>query len=153
MLFRELFQFDDIPQSPSHMEVQSELQLSMTLLVSALSGVPAPKTMCFSGINQGVPLSILVDSGSSHTLSSKVVATLSGISALSPSVCIRVANGAVLHYVAHLPKAHWSMQECQFQTDLKIMPLPVYDMILGLYWLESFCPMQVHWKQKWMSIP
>jgi hypothetical protein len=26
-------------------------------------------------------------------------------------------------------------------------------MIIGMDWLESFCPMQVHWKDKWLSIP
>ena len=26
-------------------------------------------------------------------------------------------------------------------------------MILGLDWLQSFSPMQIHWKQHWLSIP
>lgn len=40
-----------------------------------------------------------------------------------------------------------------FSTDLKLLPLSSYDMILGLDWLASFSPMQVHWAQKWISIP
>jgi hypothetical protein len=33
------------------------------------------------------------------------------------------------------------------------LPLQSYDMILGLDWLSSFSPMQIHWQQKWFAIP
>ena len=38
-------------------------------------------------------------------------------------------------------------------TDLKLLPLSSCDMIMGLDWLASFSPMQVHWAKKWISIP
>jgi hypothetical protein len=44
------------------------------------------------------------------------------------------------------------MQGYSFTTDLKLLPLSAYDMILGLDWLSSFSPMQVHWQQKWIAI-
>lgn len=47
----------------------------------------------------------------------------------------------------------WSMCGYSFQSDLKILPLSSYDMILGLDWLEEYSPMKVDWKNKWMSIP
>ena len=36
---------------------------------------------------------------------------------------------------------------------MKVIPLSHYDIIVGMDWLETFSPMKVHWKQKWMSIP
>lgn len=40
-----------------------------------------------------------------------------------------------------------------FHSDLKLLSLSSYDMVLGLDWLERFSPMEVHWRQKWMVIP
>jgi hypothetical protein len=36
---------------------------------------------------------------------------------------------------------------------MKVLPLSHYDIIVGMDWLESFSPMKVHWRQKWMLIP
>nr|AQA29564.1 integrase core domain protein [Zea mays] len=38
-------------------------------------------------------------------------------------------------------------------TCLQVLPLQSFDVILGLDWLETFSPMEVHWKQRWMLIP
>lgn len=38
-----------------------------------------------------------------------------------------------------------------FKMTLKILPLSCYDIILGINWLEGHSPMEVDWKQKWMS--
>jgi hypothetical protein len=40
-----------------------------------------------------------------------------------------------------------------FATDMGILPLLHFDIMLGMYWLEEFSPMKVHWKHKWMEIP
>ena len=79
--------------------------------------------------------------------------SLSGIQVLQPVVQVQVANGAVLQCTSHIPDAKWSVQGYSFSMDLKILPLSAYDMILGLDWLASFSPMQVHWDQKWIAIP
>lgn len=62
-------------------------QLMMHLSVAAVSGSLAPKTLSLTGLIQGQSISILVDSGSSHTFFSKQLAqSLSGIQALSPAI-------------------------------------------------------------------
>lgn len=35
-----------------------------------------------------------------------------------------------------------------FSTDLKVLPLACYDVILGMDWLEEHSPMPVNWKMK-----
>jgi hypothetical protein len=53
------------------------------LSVAAAFGVPAPKTLCFTGVLQGHSISILVDLGSSHIfLSSRLSSSLSDIEQL-----------------------------------------------------------------------
>lgn len=47
----------------------------------------------------------------------------------------------------------WSVQGYDFTTDLKLLPMSSFDMILGLDWLASFSPMQVDWVEQWISIP
>ena len=95
-----------------------------------------------------------MDSGSSHTfLSTSVAASLTGVQQLVPIVIVQVANGAVMQCYSHIPDGNWSVQGCSFSADLKILPLSPYDMILGIDWLSSFSLMQVHWAQRWLSIP
>lgn len=95
-----------------------------------------------------------MDSGSSHTfISTSVAQYLSGVQPLHPVVSVQVTNGVVLHCDFHIPTASWIVQSFSFLTDLKLLPLSSYDMILGLDWLTSFNPMQVHWGQRWISIP
>lgn len=45
------------------------------------------------------------------------------------------------------------MQGFEFHSNLKLLPLGGFDMILGMDWLEAFSPMKVHWANKWISIP
>jgi hypothetical protein len=45
-------------------------------------------------------------------------------------------------------QAQWTIQGYGFSFDLKVLPLQSFDVILGLDWLETFSPMEVHWKLK-----
>lgn len=38
-----------------------------------------------------------------------------------------------------------------FKISLKILPLSYYDVIMSIDWLEAHNPMEVDWKQKWLS--
>ena len=52
-----------------------------------------------------------------------------------------------------LAAAVWLIHDHSFSADLRVLPLQHFDLILGMDWLESFSPMKVHWKFKWMTIP
>lgn len=52
-----------------------------------------------------------------------------------------------------LLQAQWSVDSYSFASDLKVLPLQHFDIILSMDWLEEFSPMKVHWKHKWMAIP
>jgi hypothetical protein len=52
-----------------------------------------------------------------------------------------------------LVSAEWSVQGYSFHSNLKILPLTSFDMIMGMDWLEAFSPMKIHWLQRWISFP
>ena len=122
-------------QSPSE-------QLFMSLSEAVVSGLEVPKMMKFQGQIQGKLVLILIDSGSSHTfVNTEVAPELQGISALINPVGVQVADGSHMLCSSQILKAKWSIQGCSFQSDIKILPLSHYDMILGMDWLERYSPM------------
>jgi hypothetical protein len=95
---------------------------------------------------------VLVDSGSSHSfINDKWTVLLARISSMQRSIK-QVANGQVIRCSSELKQARWSIQGYEFATDLKILPLPYYDLIIGLDWLEVHSPMKIDWLHKWMVI-
>jgi predicted aspartyl protease len=131
------------------MFADSGTQLFLSVSIAAVSGLPTPRTLCLHGCIQGKQVHILVDSGSSHTFISRHLASqLQGVTTMPAAITVQVANGSTLQCTSHMQQASWSVADYQFITDLKVLPLSSYDMILGLDWLESFSPMKIDWKKE-----
>jgi hypothetical protein len=129
-------------------------QRNMLLSAAASSGQSSSRTLQFSGTLGGIAVRILVDSGSSHSfLSSSVATQLPGVSPVPKPVSVTVANGGSMQCTAELVSAEWSVQGYSFHSNLKILPLTSFDMIVGMDWLEAFSPMKIHWLQRWISFP
>jgi hypothetical protein len=149
----DIFQVDDSTDEALEAPEPAQEQLFLSLSVAAVTGVILPRTMCFWGQLGDQHIKILLDSGSSHTfISSEIAAKCSALSELHPPLTVQVANGQTLLCSSHIPSAVWFLQGCQFTSDLKVLPLSTYDMILGLDWLELHSPMEVHWAQKWIHL-
>jgi hypothetical protein len=102
---------------------------------------------------QGHEILILVDSGRTHSfLSSAIASQLTGVQPLAKPVSVKIADGVVVVCDSELPAVEWSVQGYRFHSNLKVLPLGLYDLILGMDWLEAFSPMKINWQQKWMSI-
>jgi hypothetical protein len=79
------------------------------------------------------PLHILVDSGSTHSfLSQHMVDKIGSLQLVPTNVQVKVADGNVLQCMAVLPQAEWTIQQCTFIQDIKVLSLPSYDLILGM---------------------
>jgi hypothetical protein len=95
-----------------------------------------------------------VDSGSSSSfISASLADKLSGVVPIQHAVTVQVAGGGLLTCDKVIPQALWFNNDIAFQSDLRVLPLKAYDVIIGMDWLESFSPMRVHWKNKWLEIP
>ena len=79
----ESFQLDDdLPELQSDMEAPSD-HLFLAISKAAVNGISAARTVRFSGSIQHIPVSILVDSGSSTSfISCQLAAQLSGVQKL-----------------------------------------------------------------------
>jgi hypothetical protein len=132
---------------------EPEAELNYLLSQDAVTiGGTSKSLKCVASI-QGTEVLVLVDSGSSHSfVNVKLLPLLSGVSELASPVTVQVANGQVVRCVQVFNQIAWSIQEVQFVSNFKVLPLPYYDVILGMDWLELHSPMHVDWLNKWMTI-
>lgn len=82
-----------------------------------------------------------------------MVSWLTQLSSVSALIEVLVAGGGVLRSPVVCKQLQWSVVDCSFITDFHVLPLCSYDFIIGMDWLESFSPMQIHWQRKWLLIP
>jgi len=143
---------DDLQSvSDNHSTVEDQLFLAVSS--GAVTGGPSAGSMVLIDQIQGHSVRMLVDSGSSHMfISAKLADNLEGVVPNSCPITVRVANGQQLQCLSHIPQASWKVSDLDFNSDIKVLPLSTYDMIVGLDWLSRFSPMKVHWAQKWMII-
>jgi hypothetical protein len=109
--------------------------------------------MRLKGMIQDKEVVILVDSGSSVTFIRRDFAmSLNCIPEVVSNIHVQVANGQILTCNSTLKQLIWFVDGYEFISDMKVLPLTHFVMILGMDWLEAYSPMQVHWKHKWMAI-
>jgi hypothetical protein len=123
-------------------------------VLAATTGQPPARAILFSGTVQGRSVTILVDSGSSCSfVSASLAVHLSGSSQLTNAPKVRIADGSLVPCSLGFRALQWEVQDMVFQSDFLVMPLPFYDMILGMDWLASYSPMQIDWEHKWLILP
>ena len=126
----------------------------VAISMAASGNARSARAIQFMGTMQGHQARILVDSGSTHTFVSQSLASqLSGVSTFSLALHFTVADGSQLLCCSHIEWLSWSVQQCEFVSATKILPLTSYELIVGMDWLASCSPMQVDWHHKWLLIP
>lgn len=129
-------------------------QLMLALSKSALSGIPAARTIRLVGSLANIPVQILVDSGSSSSfVNQSLVPRLTHIHYDQVSSNVQVAGGSLLVSQGVLRSVPWTVDGCMFTSDFRILPLANFDVVIGMDWLEAYSPMQVDWRQKWLAVP
>jgi hypothetical protein len=145
---------DDADSATPTETTSEDQQVFLAISLSAVIGTPAPRTVRFSGSVQGNSLTILLDSRSSSSfLNASVAACLQNVAAQANPCTVCIASGGTLDSPSTLLSVPWSIGQYAFTSDLRVLPLAAFDMIVGMDLLESFSPMHVHWKHKWLSIP
>jgi hypothetical protein len=107
---QEILQLFNIEDEEDIVSVSSKSQLFLALSAHAVNGTEGPKTRRMQGQLQGVQITILVDSGSSHTfISEKLAQQCAGIAPLSTPIGVQVANGSKLTCTSYIPQGMWNM--------------------------------------------
>lgn len=115
--------------------VEDTPQEHLCLAISkvAVSGAPAHRSVQLLGTLQGLPITILIDSGSTSSfISASVVQQLSSQPVIPYSSSVSVAGGGILASSGLLQKVVWIVDSHSFTSDLKILPLQHFDVILGM---------------------
>lgn len=124
----------------------------LAISAQAVNGTKGFQTMRLRGHLNGKEVFMLIDSGRSHGfVDDQVAAHVQPWQPLPQSVRVTVANGGVISCTHELSNQLWVVQGHSFSTTLKIIPLSGYDVILGMDWLESNSPMEIHWVQRWVQ--
>lgn len=143
----ELLQADQ--GAPAVQDPDSDDDVLMCISKGATTGQTTPRTARLLGRIGGQEVLILVDSGSSHSfLSDAVVERLQLPIQAIATVAVKIADRGTLSYSGVVQACKWKMQGHEFATDLRVLALGCYDMIVGINWLESCGPMWVDWAAK-----
>ncbi|CAD6238786.1 unnamed protein product [Miscanthus lutarioriparius] len=142
---------DSSPPDTARLSTDSGEDL-MELSLAAIQGTACVQTVLMEGkINQRSVV-LLIDSRSSCSfVSHSLTSMLPDWSPLPQLVQIRVANGTILMCTHELQQCPVYVQGHCFTINLKILPLQSYDVILGIDWLQQHSPMELDWKEKWLS--
>lgn len=133
-------------------QITTEDQLLLTISSDALLGFSRTRSLLFDGLMNGHQIQLMVDSGSTSSFISYTLANqLSAMVPLANTTVVKVANGQLLHCNFYVPACTWTIASYQFQHYLKVLDLPVVDIVLGMDWLEHHGPMRIHRGRRWMS--
>lgn len=143
----ELLQADCLAQPEQGDDSDDEVLMSISKV--ATTGQTTPHTVRLLGRVNGYEVLILVDSGSSHSFVSEQVTEKmqNQVKQLAP-VTVKIADGGTLSCTGILPQCAWTTQGHTFISDLRVLSLGCYDMVVGMDWLEQCGPMWVDWTNK-----
>ncbi|XP_035833037.1 uncharacterized protein LOC118481842 [Helianthus annuus] len=104
--------------------------------IHALTGMQAFSTMKVLGTIGNIQLRILIDLGSTHNfLSERLAKKLKCHLKSIDKMTVGVANGTEINCTNYCPNFQWYMQNLWLTTDVLVIPLDNYDMVLGVQWL------------------
>jgi hypothetical protein len=107
----------------------------------AVAGVPIADTIQLAVTVGGASLLALLDSGSTHSFIGEDAAHRTRLPVQAkPRMTATVANGERVPCPGVIRNAPFSVADTSFSTDLFVMPLAGYDIVLGTRWLGMLGP-------------
>ncbi|GKV33977.1 hypothetical protein SLEP1_g42408 [Rubroshorea leprosula] len=121
-------------------ETQSLNQLSTIeprISIHPLTGEQAYNTLKVIGFVKKRPILILIDSGSTHNfLDVRLAKKLDCITDRVKPYQVNMADGNQIKRAEWCKSFEWKVQNLVFSTEVLLLPLSEYDLILGIQWLE-----------------
>ena len=138
---RRIFFLDGVEIEEAEAETGATETDAPCFSLQAVVGVAPGDTMQIAVTLGPVSLVALLDSGSTHNFISAVAAHQSGIPIQRrPRLTAMVANGEQITCAGVLRNAPLHVEGKLYPTDLFVMPLAGYDVVLGTRWLGVLGP-------------
>jgi hypothetical protein len=133
---------EDLPSPDSDADNARTLATDAQLSLHAMSGSFTTNTFRILGTIAKKPVTVLVDSGSTHNFIQHRVARFLGLSVTPASrpLKVMVGNGEVLECSTHCSNVTISLQGHDFTADFFLLPLSGAEVVLGVPWLVSLGP-------------
>lgn len=107
--------------------------------------------MKFEGRINGIPISILLDSGTTHNFVSKKLVNSLGIKSLTGSeMVIRLGDGYRVKFAEQCPEIKVEMGEFECQIRALVFDIGKLDLILGMDWLRTLGEVWYDWESRRM---
>lgn len=115
------------------MEFNDDIDADCVVSLHALKGQPPAETIKLVGKVKNNDVVILVDSGSTHSfLDPNAVKRVNCEVEVTNPLQVTVAGGGRIQCSARCPNFEWEMAGQLFSTNMRVLPLGGYDMVLGV---------------------
>ena len=119
----------------------SQDKLSAQIILHALSGHGAPKTLRVTGLIANHQVQIFIDGKSTHNFQQEeLVSSLNLCPQNTSTLQVMVGNGEELHCHQVCPGVSVHIQKHDFRVDFHVLPIRGADVVLGMQWLKSLGP-------------
>jgi len=130
---------EEVEGEIASLEAATDAQPVISL--QALQRLNSFQTMKVTGCVGSQPINILIDSGSTHNFLDVPTAKKLRCELLRiPPLRVAVADGAQLSCQAICRGFNFTLLDVDHTTDIYIVPLGCYDMMLGVQWLSTWDP-------------
>nr|XP_016449252.1 PREDICTED: uncharacterized protein LOC107774272 [Nicotiana tabacum] len=122
-------------------EMPGEEIMDEAISLNALSGTEVPNTIKLGGEAKRNKITILLDSGSTHSFLDLETARRIGCQIIEAvPMRVTVANGNHITSLHSCPRFKWKIQGVEFEDAVRLVRLGGNDMILGGDWMKGHNP-------------
>ncbi|XP_058742349.1 uncharacterized protein LOC131614818 [Vicia villosa] len=108
----------------------------------AACGHLSPKTLKFRGSIFGLPVTVLIDTGSTHNiLQPRIAHHLKLQTTPIPNFSVMVGNGSKLNCSGLCQQVPLTLQDNLFTISFHLLPIEGADIVLGMEWLRTLGPL------------
>ncbi|XP_026452183.1 uncharacterized protein LOC113352590 [Papaver somniferum] len=130
--------------APVSFEVSEVYEFDPTISLSSLFGSSFPRTMRVTDRINSQPITILIDSGSTHNFLHPSVAKQCGFEVCSRDspLSVTVGDGGKLNTRGSCPSVPIQLPSFRFSADFHLLDISGCDAVLGVQWLRTLGPIE-----------
>lgn len=134
---------DEEEPTTEQIEANEQIDIYFQLSPHAVSGHFSPQTLKFRGYINGLPVMVLVDTGSTHNILQPRIAThLQLPTTPITQFSVMVGNGSHIRCTGIYNDVSITLQNTMFNLPFYLIPIQGADVVLGMEWLRTLGPLQ-----------